>query len=256
MNTLPISDIILHSLIPGGQLFARINNYNGSLHNWWLLLLIPFTLPLNFISAIPVSISIIISYIINLLSIILLPITDTKPNSSPLSLIDYNILWPIVLKLYLSLLSINTGFKYSLNIIFFIIIVFFGAIINSIKIGKLCNSDNIIHNILKSIYSSIINYNIGSLLSAILLLIFPNEDTSINSYRKSIEKSIYWTIGYTISYIINNMIIQNDINTYCSRPPFDNIREILTLIGSILLIINLKFPLLNIFNTNYDISKS
>jgi hypothetical protein len=239
MNTL---DILTYSLLPAGQLFARVINYNGSLDNWWLLLLIPLTLPYSFL--IPFN------YIINIISILLLVILNTKKGFMSIFAIDRYVLLPIILKFYspylLSLLNIEPG-NITYNAITFIAQILIGSFSNLNRCYNICPNIGV-NNIVKSIMDSIISHNVAELF--VLLL----TKYSAISYCKddlTLINSIYWSIGYICIYTVNNMFIENNKTNYCNIPIGGTNTDIFFFMISIFILIIIKYQnLLPNYNSN------
>ena len=112
MGELSVLDYIIYSLLPFGQLFARIINYNGSLDAWWLLLIPFFHIPL-----------------LGFIPLLIMSLLKIKNGNVKTPIIDKYIFLPIIFKFYspyiFPLLGIeNKTYEYSIITYLFSIIHF------------------------------------------------------------------------------------------------------------------------------------
>lgn len=236
MGNLSILDLIIYTLLPFGQVFSRVINYNGSLDLWWLLLIPFFHIPL--IGIIP------------LLIMKLLNISDGKVSSPVL---DKYVWLPILFKFYspylLPLLGLETHTAEYLTITATIQIII-GMISNMSRRNALCNNPINVNAISKSFMDATISHNCGELMIYIITLIPIINNGYINSrpYVGEFLNSIMWTIGYLLIYTINNMYNEYDKDKFCSIPFLGNSQDMFLFLGSIFILFTIKYN--NIFLNN------
>jgi hypothetical protein len=225
--------VIILGLIPLGQLWARIFDFNGSLDKWWLmfpLLLIP---PFSFIPMLMMKFGFI---------------ADGK-GSKPL---DSWILVPIITKLVLAFLlpyivdEDSTFITFIVSLIFQLIATMCA---NLVRRYKNCNQTITTDSIGKAGIDSTIAMAVGD-LSAIIIpwLPFVGMFISILEMIPIIGEyvdSILWIIGFSATYTLINMFNQDDMTKYCSTPFTGNLQDKIPFIISV--IVTFLAPIVNSF---------
>lgn len=197
--------IFLYSLLPMGQLFMRIFEFNGSLDKWYLLfplLLIP---PFSFI---PVTLG-YFGYI-------------KKLNKGPL--VDIYVLLPIIAR-FIFILLISQIENISMLFLQVGILIVFLFIANMIRLytTRKCEKSSFWGRTVKGIFDSMAQYGFG-VMTVFLIQFIPFigqilgllMNLSIPYLSQFIESTV-WALGLTGGYMFMNMIDANFENDkdYC-----------------------------------------
>lgn len=217
--------VLILGLIPMGQLWARIFNFNGSLDKWWLmfpLLLIP---PFSFIPMLLMKFG-FVGYG-----------KGTKP-------LDYWIWLPILVKLIIPFLMpymIDEESEKLTSLISIMFILLATMLSNLIRRYKNCESITI-NSTGKAFIDSTIAFSMGK-ITAILVPWIPVIGTGIKILQGifgGFISSILWIFGFSATYILINMFNQDNMTSFCSAPfsgktsdKFPFIISVITLILSI-----------------------
>ena len=227
MGQLSILDYIIYSLMPFGQLLARINNYNGSLDAWWLLLIPIFYIP--------------VLGIIPLLLMTFLKISDGNVRTS---VIDKYLFLPIMFKFYspyiFSLIGMDPH-TYQYAFVTFIIQVILGMLSNISRRSSMCPGDLTVNALGKTFMDAAIANNIGELFVYIFTKLPGLNSMNDNSNISINLISIYWSIGYAFTYIINNMYNEYNAKNYCGLSFLGNAQDMFLFMGSIFIVILVKY---------------
>jgi len=234
-------DFCIYTLLPFGQLFARINLLNSSIDKSWLLLFcfIPF-LAIPILSSYSINIDLTIFIIILIISNIfpLLYIQQGLINIPPKSLpshVDKYVLLPIIIKILIPILYVCLGNNISFfddNLIF---ILLFSSIFTSLILRqkKKCNTLNI-QKIITSFIDAIFIYTMTNVSSDIYNTLKENTPSIPNS--EDFNKILAYLVSafsILIGYIFINFFNDNDINNYCSDKFYFNNIHVFTVMISL-----------------------
>lgn len=200
-------EVVILGLVPAGQLYARIVNFNGSLDKWWLMFPLVLFPPLSFIPLILMK----YGYI------------ENGKGSNP---VDMMMLLPIIAKFIIPfvlphligedqrVLAVVVGF------VFRLILIMIANLyrrydncksITSDSIGK-AGMDSMIAGSVGDIVPIAMNFIpiVGTMYSIVSMV-------PVIGDRKVID-SIFWTIGFGATYALINMFNQVNMAKYCSAP--------------------------------------
>ena len=240
MGDLTILDYILYTLLPFGQIFARILNYNGSLDMWWMLLIPFFHMP-----------------IIGIIPLLLMKMLNLKDGNIKNSVFDKFLLLPIIIKWYSPfiiplLLDIrHNSLEYIITT--FVIQVLIGTMANISRRNIMCSGDLTVNALGKAFMDATVSHNMGELFVFIFTQLSFFDTLCDNENGKTIINSIFWSIGFGITYLINNMYNEYDPARYCSVQFFGQGQDMFLFMGSILILILTKYNS-HISNNNYTIT--
>jgi hypothetical protein len=225
MGELSIIDYIIYTLLPFGQLFARIINFNGSLSLWGLLLFPPFYFP-----------------IVGILPLLIMQIFGMKDGNVKTSIVDKYLFLPIIIKFYSSYiqktLNLNNSIEY--NITTFILQIIVGIISNIARRNNMCTPPATFNSYFKAFMDATISHNMGEFIAFILPFI-PIINNTCNNPDSSIQHSLFWSFGFGITYLINNMYNEYDVDRYCSLPFLGHGQDMFLFMGSIFILILTKY---------------
>ena len=228
MGELSWTEVVTMGMIPGGQLWARIFNFNGSVDKWWLM--IPFGL-IPIIGIIPM-IAMKYGYVAN------------GTGSNP---IDYMMLLPIIAKFVIPFILPFVGL-HGETTVFNIVAVFLELlciiVANLTRRYNDCKSVTV-DSIGKASMDSVIAYGVGDILATFIGFIpFIGIVVSILEGLPGVGDYInplVWSIGFGATYILLNMFNQADMTTFCSTPFYGNTSDKMPFIVSAAAIIGLQF---------------
>lgn len=219
--------VIMMSLIPLGQLYARVKIFNGSLDKWWLMFPLLLFPPLSFIPLIMMKFGMI---------------KDGK-GSSP---IDNFMIIPIIAKLVIPFILpfiIDEDSTILYTIVSFILQLITAMIANLIRRKNNCKEITT-NSIGKAGIDSTIAIAMGEVASyAISFIPFIGMFISILENLPFIGKfvdSLIWSIGFAGTYIIINMFNQDDMGKFCSTPFIGNTQDKIPFIGSLFVLIGVN----------------
>ena len=225
MGSLKWLEVMLYTLIPLGQLIARVLNFNGSLDKWYLmfpLLLIP---PFSFFPLVMMKYGFI---------------ADGK-GSNP---VDKMMLLPIIAKFMIAIILPYIINKDNNTIVFalvsFILQIITILIANLSRRYYSCNSITP-NSVGKATIDSFIAYGIGDIVSFMMqyipvVNIFYTIISMIPVIGKFVDP-IIWSICFSGTYVVINMFNQYDMEKFCSVPFFGNIQDRIPFVFSIFALI-------------------
>lgn len=227
MTNISILGLILYSLIPGGQLWCRIFDLDGSLEHAWLLFPLFMIFPFSIIPML----------------LIYFNIVKKGKGSKP---IDFYLIFPIVTKIGLSIMLPrmieNTSMVYWLTQLGTLGMITLVKIIRSygscseekketsLTLGKITQamSDSIFESGLAGLFYSVISLvKIVPPIGLIIMLIDTLFGDTVNL--------VFWCVGYMFYYVINNMFNQYDMTSFCNPSPSSPWTIAKTVIGFIVL---------------------
>jgi hypothetical protein len=224
-------DVFIYSLLPWGQLFARIKFLNGSLDKWYLLFLqIP---PISFIPMIMMKYGVI----------------KAGKTQNP---IDYAIILPVIAKLTFPILlpllidEEDSPFSFQTILTILYIVVLFG--VNMYRRHKTCKSITI-KSPGKALIDSIIMDGISRILPFIMDYL-PGIGSILSIFKtmpavEPVMDNIMSAMSVAAGYILVNIINQGSINKFCSTPQLGRPQDKVAFIGGGIII--LVFTLLKAF---------
>jgi hypothetical protein len=196
----------LYTIIPFGQLWTRIYDYNGSVDMWWFFIPLFMIPPFQFIP---------------ILFIILGYIKKGKNNKAEQAYDNY--IWiPIITKF---LMQIVGGMIIQDSYFYFIIEA---VVIISIIITKYLHSTYICKVAKKEIDFSTVKLMGVRFVTTVIEAIFENSIGGLSNLIFSmtydtllpvlpdILTSVFWTFGYIYIYVIQNMFAEEDIDNHCN----------------------------------------
>lgn len=224
MGQLTWKEVIILGLVPLGQLWARVFNFNGSLDKWYFLIPIFLFPPLSFIPLIMMKYGMI----------------EDGKGSTP---VDKIMLLPIIAKLIIPFVLpfiIDEDSETIYSIVNFVLQLLLIIVANLTRRYNTCNSITV-NSIGKATIDSTVAYGIGNLIAFIipwlpfiglifsLLEMIPFVGDSVNN--------ILWGLGFASTYVIINMVNQDSIDKFCSTPFFGNIQDQIPFVISIIIIV-------------------
>jgi hypothetical protein len=229
MGDLSFLDYIIYTLMPFGQIFARIINYNGSLDLWWLLLIPFFHLPL-----------------IGLFPLLIMKMLNMKDGIVSTPVIDKFAFLPILFKFYSPYVLPYIGLENNtVEYLFttFSIQIIIGMIANISRRNSMCKESLTVNAVGKAFMDATVSHNFGELMIYLVTIIPFINDSYYKSYPYvgNFINSIIWSLGYLLTYAINNMYNEYDKNRYCSLKLFGNGQDMFLFLGSIFTLIMVKY---------------
>ena len=227
-------DVFIYSLLPLGQLFARIKYLKGSLDKWYLLFLqIP---PISFIPMIMMKWGMI----------------KAGKVQHP---IDYAIILPVIAKLtfpiLLPLLIEEDDAPFSFHTILTVLYIIILFCVNMYRRHLTCKSitfqstgkaliDSIIMDAISRALPFVLDYlpGIGSVLTVFKLM--PSVETVVDNTMSA--------MSVAVGYILVNIINQGSVNKFCSTPQYGRPQDKAGFIGGGIVII--VFTLLKAFEAS------
>ena len=202
------TEVIVMSLVPAGQLYARIFKFKGSLDKWWLMFPLLLFPPLSFIPMILMK----YGYV-----------ADGK-GSDP---VDKIMLLPIIVKFIIPFIMpylIDADSRILTIIVSFIFKLLFVMIANLYRRYDNCNKTITMDNTLKAGYNSIVATSIADVVP-IAMKFVPVVGTlySVVSMvpiigNEKIIDSVFWTFAFGATYALLNMFNQLDMDELCKKP--------------------------------------
>ena len=232
-NKLSWIQVIVLSLFPLGQLFARIVYFKGSLDKWWLmfplLLFPPFSLiplimmkfgfvangkgsdPVDKIMLLPIIAKFIIPFILPYM-------IDDEDHALLFSIVSFTLQ-------FLTILVANLTRRY-----------------------YTCNNTITTDSIGKAGIDSTIAFGMGELVPFVIGFIpvigLAYSIIEMIPYIGDFVHQIFWSLGFAGTYVIINMFNQDDINKFCSTPFTGNIQDKIPFFISLIILIGI-----NVFNS-------
>ena len=232
-----IIGLILYTLLPFGQLWTRVFDYNGSVDMWWFFLPFFMIFPLQFIP------------------VLMLYLGYIKPGKGPV--FDYYVWIPIIVKSCVVICGLFVPEEYT-TYYFWIaqVIVLISIIITKyLHTYKICKDmktlnatqfGNIVMNAIfengvASIFFIVLKFIpvVGWIISFIL--------DSFDSVR-NIVQGLFWIFSYIFIYVIQNMFEQIDINNFCNPTSISPWNIAKCIIGMILFGVSIFVDTLSSFN--------
>jgi hypothetical protein len=201
MGSLSTWEVLIMGLIPLGQLWARIFNFNGSLDKWWLMFPLFLVPPFSFIPLILMKMGFVADG------------SGTNP-------LDYWILCPILTKIITDILmDDSTPFQMVTALLIQLISVLAS---NLMRRYENCNRTITVNSVGKAIIDSVTAFGMGSIVQMLIpMLPFVGIFFSLISMIPIIGtfvSTFIWILGFAGSYILINMFNQVSMNNYCSSP--------------------------------------
>lgn len=210
--------VLILGLVPLGQLWARIFNFNGSLDKWWMMFPLFLIPPFSFLPLLLMKFGFV---------------ADGK-GSNPL---DYWIILPIIAKFIIPFIMpfiIDEDSEMLTSIVSLMLQLLTIMTANLIRRFNNCkpsySQDRItVDSIGKASIDSTIAFGIGEITAFIIpwlpyVSIFITVLEFIPVLGDFVD-SIFWTLGFAASYIIINMINQDNIVKFCSTPFTGNLQD-------------------------------
>ena len=219
------NQVLMLGLVPLGQLYARVNIFNGSLDKWWLMFPLLLFPPLSFIPLIMMKFGLIKDG------------TGSKP-------IDNFMLIPIIAKLIIPFILpfiINENSSLLFTIVSFVLQLITVMTANLIRRKENCKEIST-DSVGKAGVDSIIAIAAGEITSFAIGFI-PLIGMFISMLKNlpvigGVVDSLVWSVGFAGAYVLINMFNQDpNINKLCSSPFTGNIQDRMPLIGSLAVII-------------------
>lgn len=222
--------VIVMSLVPLGQLWARVFYFKGSLDKWWLMFPLLLFPPLSFIPLImmkfgyvadgkgsdPVGKIILLPIIAKFLIPFLLPfMIDDEDNALLFNIVSFTLQ-------FLSILTANLARRYTT-----------------------CNNTITADSVGKAGIDSIISFSFGELVPFIIGFIpfigFTYTLIEMIPYIGDFVHQIFWTFGFVGAYVIINMVNQDDIRKFCLTAFTGNTQDKIPFFISLIMIIGIYF---------------
>ena len=221
-------EVVIMSLIPLGQLYARVEIFKGSLDKWWLMFPLMLFPPLSFIPLIMMKYNLV---------------ADGK-GSKP---IDYNILIPIIAKLIIPFvlpLVIDEDSTVLYSIVNLVLLLITSMIANLIRRNENCKEIST-NSIGKAGIDSTIALAGGEITSFAISFV-PLIGTVISLLKSipfigSIIDQLIWAIGFAGTYVVLNMFNQDNMNKFCSTPFIGNSEDHIPFFVSLAVLIGVTF---------------
>lgn len=219
------NQVLILGLVPLGQLYARVNIFNGSLDKWWLMFPLLLFPPLSFIPLIMMKFGLIKDG------------TGSKP-------IDNFMLIPIIAKLIIPFILpfiINEDSSLLFTIVSFVLQLITVMTANLIRRKENCKEIST-DSVGKAGVDSIIAIAAGEITSFAIGFI-PLIGMFISMLKNlpvigGVIDSLVWSVGFAGTYVLINMFNQDpNINKLCSSPFIGNIQDRMPFIGSIAVIL-------------------
>lgn len=218
------SNVVIMSLIPLGQLYARVEIFKGSLDKWWLMFPLLLFPPLSFIPLIMMKYNLV---------------ADGK-GSKP---VDYNILIPIIAKMIIPfvlpfIIDEDSTLLYSIvNLVLLLITTMIANLIRRNDNCKNISTNSIgkagIDSTIALAGGEITSFAIGFVpLIGMLISVLKSIP-----FIGSIINQIIWSIGFAGTYVVINMFNQDNMNKFCSTPFIGNSEDRIPFFVSLAVII-------------------
>jgi len=219
------NQVLILGLVPLGQLYARVNIFNGSLDKWWLMFPLLLFPPLSFIPLIMMKFGLV----------------KNGNGSKP---VDNFMLIPIIAKLIIPFILpfiINEDSSLLFTIVSFVLQLITVMTANLIRRKDNCKEITT-DSVGKAGVDSIIAIAAGEITSFAIGFV-PLIGIFISMLKNlpvigGIVDSLVWSVGFAGAYVLINMFNQDpNINKLCSSPFTGNIQDRIPLIGSLAVII-------------------
>ncbi len=219
------NQVLILGLVPLGQLYARVNIFNGSLDKWWLMFPLLLFPPLSFIPLIMMKFGLVKNG------------TGSKP-------VDNFMLIPIIAKLIIPFILpfiINEDSSLLFTIVSFVLQLITVMTANLIRRKDNCKEITT-NSVGKAGVDSIIAIAAGEITSFAIGFV-PLIGMFISMLKNlpvigGIVDSLVWSVGFAGAYVLINMFNQDpNINKLCSSPFTGNIQDRIPLIGSLAVIL-------------------
>jgi hypothetical protein len=216
------------SLIPLGQLYARVKIFNGSLDKWWLMFPLFLIPPLSFIPMLLMKFGFI---------------SDGK-GTNPL---DYWMYLPIIVKFTLGFLLpiiIDEDSETLTMVVSLVIQLISVMIANLARRYMNCQQNITVDSIGKATIDSTIALGMGEISSFVIpwlpfIGIFISLIELIPVIGQFVD-TILWSIGFLGAYVLINMFNQDDLDKFCSTPFTGNLQDRIPFIISLIAIIGTR----------------
>lgn len=224
--------VLVMSLLPLGQLWARIFYFNGSLDKWWLMFPLLLFPPLSFIPLILMKFGVVAN----------------GKGSDP---VDKIMLLPIIAKFIIPFILPFIIDEDDHETLFMLV----GSVLQLLTIMtanltrryNTCN-DITTDSVGKASIDSVIAFGMAELVPVVISFIpFVGLAYTVLEMIPVIGDfvhEIFWSLGFAATYIIINMFNQDNIKQFCSTPFTGNTQDKVPFIISIIAIIGL-----NLFNS-------
>jgi hypothetical protein len=217
--------VLILGLVPLGQLYARVNIFNGSLDKWWLMFPLLLFPPLSFIPLIMMKFGLV----------------KNGNGSKP---VDNFMLIPIIAKLIIPFVLpfvIDEDSSVLFTIVSFILQLITAMTANLIRRNKNCNKITY-DSVGKAGVDSIIAIGAGEITSFAIEFV-PLIGMFISLLKNlplvgGVVDSLVWSVGFAGAYVLINMFNQDpNLNKLCNSPFSGNIQDRIPFFGSLAVII-------------------
>lgn len=228
MGSLKWWHVLVYTLIPLGQLIARVVHFNGSLDKWYLMFPLLLFPPFSIIPLIMMKYGFV---------------ADGK-GANP---IDMMMILPIIAK-FVIMIFLPYIINQHTQVVFFALVSFILQLLTIIITNLTrryysCNSITV-NSIGKATMDSVIAYGIGDIV-AFMMQYIPVVNIfytiiSMLPWIGELVDPIIWSLCFSGTYVIINMVNQFNMEKFCSAPFFGNIQDRIPFFMSIiaLMIIN------------------
>jgi hypothetical protein len=232
------NQVLILGLVPLGQLYARVNIFNGSLDKWWLMFPLLLFPPLSFIPLI-----MMIFPPLRIIPLIMMKFGLVK-NGTGSKPVDNFMLIPIIAKLIIPFILpfiINEDSSLLFTIVSFVLQLITVMTANLIRRKDNCKEITT-NSVGKAGVDSIIAIAAGEITSFAIGFV-PLIGMFISMLKNlpvigGIVDSLVWSVGFAGAYVLINMFNQDpNINKLCSSPFTGNIQDRIPLIGSLAVIL-------------------
>jgi len=227
MGQLSWMQVLVLGLIPLGQLWARIFNFNGSLDKWWLMFPLLQFPPFSFIPLLMMKFG---------------WVKDGK-GSNP---IDKIMILPIIAKFIIPFILpfiIDEDSEMLTTIVGFVLQLIMVMIANLTRRYQNCNNITV-DSVGKAGIDSTIALCIADLVPLMMGWIpFVGIIYSIIEMIPVIGdfvNQIFWSLGFAGTYIVINMFNQDNMQKYCSTPFTGNVQDKYPFIVSLVILIGIN----------------
>lgn len=225
--------VIVMSLIPLGQLWARVFYFSGSLDKWWLMFPLLLFPPFSFLPLIMMKFGFV---------------ADGK-GSDP---VDKIMLLPIIAKFIipfiLPFMIDDEEHALLFTIVGFILQFLTIMVANLTRRYNTCNNTITTDSVGKAGIDSVIAFGMGEIVPfAIGFVPFIGLIYTLIEmipYIGDFVHQIFWSLGFAGAYVVINMFNQDSIGKFCSTPFTGNTQDRIPFFISLIILIGI-----NVFNS-------
>ena len=236
MGEITFSNLFLYTIIPFGQLWARIFHYNGSLDMWWFLIPIFMMPPLQFVPM-----------LFMYMGWMKKGGSDKKSGDikSGGKIYDDYVWIPIFTKIIVQFIGpmIIPSYLFFMKDILVLISIIITKYLHSIDSCKSVEKELVISatKIKSELYNAVYENGVAGIFNVIIGLIpiigWALFALSLNDTFNNFMVCICWALGYMFIYTIQNMFEQSDIDNFCNPSETYNSTFIKFIFGIILTLI-------------------